>query len=102
MTKPSRYGGVAYYRGAKGWVVAHTYVAPSGRALTSWWFGPDQGWGTTYGGLAHPGPQVWRTKHDAEMALRAVYGTPSHWRGRVVVRVADAELIHDAQSGGPS
>lgn len=104
MTKrdAKRYAGKLYAPGARGWMVGHTAPVSAGRVITSWWYGPDHGWGTTYGGLSHSGPVVWRTKFEAEMALRSIYGTPANWRGRVVVRVADAELIHTAQSGGRS
>jgi len=92
-----RHAGTPYTPGARGWMVAHTYSASSGRALTSWWYGPCHGWGTTYGGLSHPGPVVWPTKFAAEMAIRAIFGTPSNWRGQVAVRVADAESIETRQ-----
>jgi hypothetical protein len=98
----SRYPGAPYQRGARGWMVAHTAAASSGRVITAWWYGPDHGWGKTYGGLASPGPVVWPTKFSAEMALRSIYGTPANWQGQVVIRVADAELVHTAQTGGGS
>jgi hypothetical protein len=99
MAKSKRYAGAPYQPGARGWMVAHTAPAPSGRVFTAWWYGPDHGWGQTFGGLAHPGPRVWPTKFEAEMALRSIYGTPAYWRGCVPIRVADAEQVHAEQSG---
>lgn len=36
---------------ARGFVVARAGTVPSGREHTSWWYGPDHGWGTTSGPL---------------------------------------------------
>lgn len=81
-----------------GWLVALTRpTGATGRPITTYWYGPGHGWGTTSGGLAYPGPRVWPSKAAAEAALRSVFGPPSRWRGYRPVRVADVEPRIPAQ-----
>jgi hypothetical protein len=94
--------GEHYRPGAAGWMVGHTAEVPSGRKLTAWWYGPAHGWGRTYGGLGYPGPRMWRTRADAEAALRHVYRSlaVAERSGHHPMRVADAERIHAMQQTG--
>lgn len=65
---------------AAGWVVVNSYISEkTGRTSYTWWYGPDSGWGTTSGPLGYA-VAVFPTRHDAEMALRRVFG--SGFRGR--------------------
>jgi hypothetical protein len=108
-TKPSPwdrlYAGDKYEPGATGWMVGHTATMPSGRVSTAWWFGPAHGWGTTYGGLGeHTGARVWRTKAQAEAAIRRVYRSLAHAEvtGHRAMRVADAESLARIQQQQPT
>jgi hypothetical protein len=95
--------GEKYQPGTPGWMVGHTApVGPAKRESTAWWYGPAHGWGKTYGGLGYPGPRVWRTKANAEAALRHVYGSLAYAErtGHRVMRVADAESIDRLQREG--
>lgn len=54
----------------------------------SWWYGPDHGWGSTFGPLDFCVAKF-PTRKAAEAAWRSVYG--SLRRGTTAQRLADAE-----------
>lgn len=87
-----KHAGEPYRPGAAGWVVTSTTPATEHRReITSYWFGPTNMWGNTWGPLHPLGARMWPTKAAAEAALRSVFGTPAKWRGAYAERVADAE-----------
>lgn len=43
---------------------------------TGYWYGPDHGWGTTWGALDDPATRRFSSRAAAENALRKVYGEP--------------------------
>lgn len=70
--------------------VDHTYPDKDGgepRTLTTYWFGPDHGWGTTSGGRTDYAVVTFPSRLAAENALRKVYGSvaESKRRGYAVV-----------------
>lgn len=81
----------------KGWVVQAVHVGPTGRTITSYWYGPTHGWGTTSGLLAEAA--VYPTKVEAEAALRSVFRTPAEWkrRGHLPVRLAEIAASRDEE-----
>lgn len=75
-----------------GWVIRSELRPPVvRRAFATWWYGPDHGFGTTYGPL-DSSVRVWPTRDGAEKAAREVYG--SRWRSRM--RRASAQRVVDA------
>lgn len=79
-----------YEPGRAGWVIRWAVEVPqTGRTAVSYWYGPDHGWGQTWGGLDYS-VAVFPTRKAAEVAWRSVYhGRPRPGRGPI--RVADAE-----------
>lgn len=85
-----------YTPGCSGWVIRDAIAASPhlkpGTVHVSWWYGPDHGWGVTYGTLSYS-VAVFPTRKAAEQAYQSVYvtdGTMRRGRGRAQ-RVADAE-----------
>ena len=82
--------GKHYEPGAAGWVIRSEAVVDNGKKHVSWWYGPDHGWGTTWGGLDYS-VRVWRLRRQALDAFRSGYGGV-FVRGRFrAQKVEDAE-----------
>jgi hypothetical protein len=80
-----------YTKQSGGWLVKARYsgTRKDGTPFEhfTYWYGPDHGWGTTSGPLDYSA--AWfRTKADAEAALRSVYGNlgTARRRGYSVIR----------------
>lgn len=84
----------------RGFVVRHTsnYTATSDRpamTLTTWWYGPGHGFGTTFGGLDHC-VAVFPSRIAAQRAIDdGYYGT--NGTRLVVESVSEARAIAAAQ-----
>lgn len=55
-------------RESRGFVVRGQFPTPS--EYYAWWYGPDHGWGTTWGGLDYS-VHVFATRREATAAVRA-------------------------------
>lgn len=63
-----------------GWVIETEMlgVTKTGKPWVSQWYGPNHGWGTTYGSDSDNSVKVFQTRQEAEEAYRSVYGR--YWR----------------------
>lgn len=81
----------------RGFVVrSHTkFKRPDGRdhSHTTWWYGPNHGWGTTFGGLDYS-VEVFPSRQAANAAIAQYRGHSAH---RLVIdTLAEARRIRDA------
>lgn len=93
MTGPRGVTSRHYTPGCEGWVLRDEVRYPAPRGLhVSWWYGPDHGFGTTYGSLGYS-TAVFPTRLAAEEAYRTIYGKlrRTGTRNQRAQRVADAE-----------
>jgi hypothetical protein len=81
---------------AKGWVVRSTNPSTG---HVSWWYGPDRGWGTTYGPLDHS-VAVWRTKREATNAARLPTLTVEKVADAVAFAIAECDRRKEAVLAG--
>lgn len=80
---------------ATGWVMRdETTLTKTGRVHVSYWYGPNHGWGRTFGGLDYS-VAVFPTRKAAEQAWRGEFGT---LRAKTTAqRLEDARLEKDGR-----
>lgn len=61
----------------KHYVVQTVFTRDGKEPLVSYWYGPDQGWGTTAGPLFDPFGEIatFTSRDHAERALKKIFGT---------------------------